>query len=250
MYASVSRAVRQATLVSSLGVVLVTGAAAVGCSWISGDRLRYILQAVAFSLMIAYILVPISIVLAAKPYSKDALYGSTAILYLFCVGLTVAGAVISWLGMPERFYPGDYDFFGASHQILHVAIVFSVGLFHFANVRIWNHLAFDAADKVLEPADVEEVELEETAHPAAATHESGVAEGTHERYTDKYGLPQEQLQEVATTTFYGHESPFDTAEPHWDAAEPLSESRFGEGSRDANSCSPDAAVAARSSVER
>lgn len=48
-------------------------------------------------------------------------------LPLWAVGLThtfnIAGAVVYVLHFPERWWPGKFDIFGASHQLMHTAIV-------------------------------------------------------------------------------------------------------------------------------
>lgn len=218
MYTSVPNETRRSSWVKSMGVVLVAGALAIGASWIPGDRVRDILHAVMIGLMIAYILVPMSVVLASKPCHKEWMYCSTMLLYLFCIGLTVAGAVIFALRIPERFEEGEYDFLGASHQILHVAIVLSVAFFHLASVRIWNYLAYQEADTMHQASMEREDEMgvAEARAPPPPTDED--AESNHERFTKKYGHSHSQrAYGGSAASLRNHESPFETGV--WDHPE-------------------------------
>jgi hypothetical protein len=220
MYETVPVQTRRTSWIRSWGVVAVTGAVAVGASWIPGDKPRVILQSVMFALMIAYILVPISIVLAEKP---GPMHRSTSFLYLFCIAVSVAGVVVHCIRMPERFDEGKFDFVGASHQILHVLILISVGLFHFANVRIWNYKAYQAADRALLPSATEATTRDLNATGDAQTppahSESPMAENTRKRFTEKYGNSQERVQGAENGKSRTEESNA-AAEEAWDDSAP------------------------------
>ncbi|KAF8600652.1 HlyIII-domain-containing protein [Ceratobasidium sp. AG-I] len=51
----------------------------------------------------------------------------------WCLCLYVAGAMIYACRIPERWFPGTFDYFGASHQIFHVCVVLAV-LSHYKSV--------------------------------------------------------------------------------------------------------------------
>ena len=42
------------------------------------------------------------------------------------VALYVSGSALYWLGIPERFAPGYFDIWGASHQIMHMCVLLAI----------------------------------------------------------------------------------------------------------------------------
>jgi adiponectin receptor len=53
-----------------------------------------------------------------------------ALKYMIVMGLSyVVGALLYGSRIPERFFPGKVDYFGASHQIFHVLVL----------VGVWTH---------------------------------------------------------------------------------------------------------------
>lgn len=202
MYSSVPDKIRRSSCVKSLGVVLVTGALAVGSSWIPTDRIRDTLQAVLFGIMIAYVIIPVNVALVAKPCQKEPIYGSTAVLYSCCLALILAGATIFGFRVPERTAEGKYDFAGASHQILHVSIVLSVGFFHLANARLWSYLAHHAVDEIEKTSQLQQREGLETQTPIA----DSVSEAAPKRFTTKYGQPQ--VEDAEDVDFTSRRTPF------------------------------------------
>ncbi|KAG0358498.1 hypothetical protein BGZ54_010395 [Gamsiella multidivaricata] len=71
-----------------------------------------------------------AIVLYGFHLARDAI----AIEYMACMGFSyVAGALLYGSRTPERYFPGKLDYFGASHQIFHVCVLFGV-LIHFLGV--------------------------------------------------------------------------------------------------------------------
>lgn len=170
---------------------MFAGAAAIGSSWIAEDRVRNVLQAVMIALMTIYLMHPFYTVLVAEHCREECMYESTVLLFVLGIAVTVAGAVLFALRIPERLEEGKYDFLGASHQILHISIVISVGLFHFASARLWNSLAYQAADAMLRPRAVGNAETTRFADKAAVLKQYCVAECTHQNFTDRYGRLQQ-----------------------------------------------------------
>ena len=58
-------------------------------------------------------------------------YGNPRLLFWYFGGISyVIGALMYINRIPEKFKPGKFDFFGSSHQIFHVFVVFGV-VFHY-----------------------------------------------------------------------------------------------------------------------
>ena len=61
-----------------------------------------------------------------KGYSND-----TRFMFWYLGSITyVSGALLYLIRFPEKYYPGKFDFFGSSHQLLHIAVLIAV-FFHY-----------------------------------------------------------------------------------------------------------------------
>ncbi len=69
--------------------------------------------------------------LALMGNSVKGFYGNPRLLFWYFGGISyVIGALMYINRIPEKFKPGKFDFFGSSHQIFHVFVVFGV-VFHY-----------------------------------------------------------------------------------------------------------------------
>lgn len=66
-------------------------------------------------------------------------------LAILCFGTLMQAAML-----PEILKEGNFDLYGASHQICHVCTVAALVMYHDANVHLWEHLARLEASKALQ----------------------------------------------------------------------------------------------------
>ena len=61
-----------------------------------------------------------------KGYNNDIRF-----LYWYLGGITyVIGAILYLIRFPEKYFPGKFDIFGSSHQLLHIAVLIAI-IFHY-----------------------------------------------------------------------------------------------------------------------
>lgn len=75
-------------------------------------------------------------------YGIDGMEDRIGLRWLISQGVTyVLGATIYAMRIPEKWYPGTFDLFGASHQIFHIFVLIAAGLHLVGLLRAAEHMA-------------------------------------------------------------------------------------------------------------
>ena len=79
-------------------------------------------------------------------YGINGMEDRIGLWWLIAQGVTyVVGATIYAMRIPEKWYPGTFDLFGASHQIFHIFVLIAAGLHLVGLLRAAEHMAGEGA---------------------------------------------------------------------------------------------------------
>lgn len=116
-------------------IALVCASVGVASAAFGSTAIKKGTRVAAYMILAACSLVPLSQVW--KERIHDPVFKLTVLRYGGCFLVALYGALLYAAGIPERFRPGRFDMFGASHQIFHVCVLLCFYMFHLSNFHLW-----------------------------------------------------------------------------------------------------------------